>query len=351
MKNIKFLIIILSISLQIYCRSFIIIVHNKDDVVNIDVGRFLNLKDKPMNYNDPLIYKERENLLEFLSNNSNRKITKVDTLYFAANFRIGNQLILLSKAIFFCEILHCKRILLNERKWFIKNKIYYDKYNITIETIKKNFIHNRYMVRDFSYNWLFYFSYIRPEIRIDILKNEILNNLPKVNINRDELFIHIRSGDIFKKSKEYDEFYSQPPLCFYETIIKNNQFRKIVIISENRLNPVIDKLTLEYPYIIFNENKIEIDIAYLVYAYNIVGSISTFINMLIRLNDNLNYFWEYNLPTLNSKIIHCHHSYFKPFKNITYFSMEPSENYKQKMEKWNCTLDQLEEMLNERCTI
>ena len=72
--------------------------------------------------------------------------------------------------------------------------------------------------------------------------------------------------------------------------------------------------------------------------------------LLIRLNDNLKYFWEYNLQTLNSKIIHCHHSFFKPYKNITYYTMEPSEKYKEKMEKWNCTDNQLEAMINEICT-
>ena len=116
------------------------------------------------------------------------------------------------------------------------------------------------------------------------------------------------------------------------------------------MNPILDKLISENKNIIFKENKIEIDISYLIYAYNIVGSISTFINMIIRLNDNLKKFWEYNLPTKQSKIIHCHHSYFKPFSNITYYSMEPSVKYKEIMKKWNCSKIQLEAMLYEKCT-
>jgi len=349
-KFIKFVTIIISILLHFYSNTFMIIVHTINNTLNINVNEFLRLRDKPINGNDSLILKEKESLLEFLSNNSNHKITKVDTLYLGINFHIGNQLILLGKSIFYCEILGCKRILLKNDKIFIKNKIYYEKYNITIEICNNYFFSDRQIVHDFSYNWLFYFSYIRPEIRLDILKEEILDNLPKLDVNPDELFIHIRSGDIFKKSKETSEFYSQPPLCFYETILRSKRFGRIFIISENKLNPIIDKLILKYPDIIYNENKIDIDIAYLVYAYNIVGSISTFINMLIRLNDNLKYFWEYNLQTLNSKIIHCHHSFFKPYKNITYYTMEPSEKYKLKMEKWNCTDNQLEAMINEICT-
>ena len=228
-KFIKFVTIIISILLHLYSNTFMIIVYTINNTLNINVNEFLRLRDKPINGNDSLILKERKSLLEFLSNNSNHKITKVDTLYLGINFHIGNQLILLGKAIFYCEILGCKRILLKNDKIFIKNKIYYEKYNITIEICNNYFFSDRQIVHDLSYNWLFYFSFIRPEIRVDILKEEILNNLPKLDINPDELFIHIRSGDIFKKSKETSEFYSQPPLCFYETILKSNRFGRIFI--------------------------------------------------------------------------------------------------------------------------
>ena len=45
---------------------------------------------------------------------------------------------------------------------------------------------------------LIYFQKVfRPEIRIDFLKNEIKKNLPKLMIDERDLYIHIRSGDIF----------------------------------------------------------------------------------------------------------------------------------------------------------
>ena len=92
------------------------------------------------------------------------------------------------------------------------------------------------IIYDISSNWLWYYSYIKPEIRIDILKTEILNNLPKIETKSNELYIHIRSGDIFHKSKYHNKFYSQPPLCFYEAIIHNFTFNNIFIISENISN-------------------------------------------------------------------------------------------------------------------
>ena len=176
-----------------------------------------------------------------------------------------------------------------------------------------------------------------------------MNNLPKIETKSNDLYIHIRSGDIFHKNKCHNQFYSQPPLCFYEAIIHNFTFNNIFIISENRNNPIVNELLFKFPNITFSQNKIEVDIAYLIYAYNLVGSISTFINMIIRLNDNLKIFFEYDLPTISSKILHCHHSFFKPFKNVQYIKMEPSENYKIIMEVWNNTDLQLKAMYNETC--
>ena len=58
---------------------------------------------------------------------------------------------------------------------------------------------------------------IKPEIRIYILKNEIFQNLPYIEIDQSALYIHIRSGDIFKNY--INKHYSQPPLCFYQKIL------------------------------------------------------------------------------------------------------------------------------------
>ena len=209
----------------------------------------------------------------------------------------------------FSKIIGCKRIILDkEWNWFIKNKIIYDKYNIIIEVGEINNFNNSNVLIDFSDNFLFYLGYIRPELRTEIIKEELLNNIPKIISNQNDLFIYIRSGDIFIKPNRY---YTQPPLCFYETIIKNEKFSKIYIISEDKNNPIIDVLLNNYHNITYNKNSLELDIAYLINAYNIVGAMSTFINILLRFNDNLEKYWEYNIYTLKSyesKIINIYSS-------------------------------------------
>ena len=141
------------------------------------------------------------------------------------------------------------------------------------------------------------FIILRPENRFYIIKKEILKNIPFVKTKKQELYIHIRSGDIFIKP-HHD--YSQPPYCFYQTIINKFKFNKIFIISKDSLNPIINKLISKFPKIIFKQNDIKLDIACLAYSYNIVGSISSFLNGIIRLNDNLINFWEYDIYSLTN---------------------------------------------------
>ena len=321
-----------------------------DEIKPIDVDKFFKLKDKPKDPDDPLILKEKNSFLNFLSNSTGHKITSVDTIFLTQNYKFGNIIIILNKILFYCEIIKCKRIILNkDYTWYIKNKVIYPEYNISIEVGDPDkFDYSNKTVFDASDNFLFYFGYIKPEFRVKFLKNEILNNLPKVQVDSNELFIYIRSGDIFKVDNYY---YAQPPLCFYENIInKFNNFSKIYIIAQDTINPVINKLIEEYPKIIFNINPLATDIAYLINAFNIVGAASTFINIIIRFNDNIKYYWEYNIEADIVKIINLHHSFYKFPKNITYFRMEPSIKYIKEMSYWNHTESQINLMITENCT-
>ena len=150
----------------------------------------------------------------------------------------------------------------------------------------------------------FYFFYYQLNFtllgkvnRFDIFKNEILNNLPKVKINFDDLYIYIRGGDIFSHlntSPLNYPYYYQPPLCFYKSILSKFNFRKITIISEDISNPVIPILLKEYPYIKYNKNNIKLDISYLANSYNIISATSSFIASIIKINQNIKFLWEYD---------------------------------------------------------
>jgi hypothetical protein len=295
-----------------------------------------------------LLSEYRNILLKILSSNSHIKVNSIESLFIDSRYRFGNQLALLNKILFYCEILKCKKILLRKNNnIFIKNKIKDNKYNLTIEVLKSSKKINLKNTLSFYFPNAYYnFLEIRPENKFYIFKKEILRNIPFIKTKKNELYIHIRSGDIFFKPHRS---YSQPPFCFYKAIINKNNFNKIYIISQDNLNPNINKLIEEFPNIIFKNNTVELDLAYLAYSYNIVGSISYFLNEIIKLNDNLINYCEYNIYRLKEKIFHFHHLLYNYKRNYTIFLMNPSKNYIENMFIWKASRRQINLMLKDKC--
>ena len=194
---------------------------------------------------------------------------------------------------------------------------------------------------------LLYPILIKPEIRINYIKDEILKNIPIVSTDPDDLYMHVRGGDIFTNLTL--NVYSQPPLCFYEKIIKSHNFKNIYLISQDNLNIVVDSLIKEYPKIIFNINNFETDISLLAHAYHIACSIGSFPISAIKLNDNLKELYEFDIGRLPEKIIWLHHHVYK--FNIKYkiYTMTPSDEYASEMFYWEKNSKQLQLMLEDKC--
>ena len=323
-------------------------IENRKKKEKEDIERYNKFLDMPKNPEDPLIKKERETILE----NYYRDTNKTDMIiYFDMTFPFGNQIAAVNKMIFYCEIIHCKKLILPvENRIYINHTLLDKEYNLQIEVAQESFQAD--LITDISFEFFYDFYNLKIENRIGILKNEIVNNLPKVNVNKNDLIIHIRSGDIFqhKGETDYAPDYSQPPLCFYQKILEQFKFSDIYIIAEdNTFNPVIEELKKKYPKIKYNQNSLEIDLSYLIYGYNIVGSISSFLISSIKLNDNIKFFWEYDRYPMCSKIYHFHHSIFNIQRKYTIYQMPPSQTYKYKMIVWKCSDEQINIMLNDKC--
>ena len=165
-------------------------------------------------------------------------ITQLDIFYLSQIMNFGNNLLTLNNAIFFCEIVGCKRIILNKyplkRRWLIIKPVYNKKLNITIMLGSNVDCKNNRILCFYEISWCVYFpKVIIPQVRTDIVKEEILKNLPKVKIDPNDLYIHIRGGDIFKY--KIGRTLGQPPLCYYEKIINNyKKLKNIYIISMDR---------------------------------------------------------------------------------------------------------------------
>ena len=236
-------------------------------------------------------------------------MTELETFFFPFNCNFGNGLITINNAIFFCEVVKCHKIILNKtqtsRRWLIINPIYLENLNITILQDSNIDCKNSKNFCIDSILDLYYPKVIIPQVRTDYIKSEILKNLPEVHTKQNDLYIHIRGGDIFLPNPH--KKYAQPPLCFYEKIINKKIFKNVFIISKDRANIIVNALIKKYKNIVHRKNKVEYDISLLCHAYNIVVSVSSFVFSAIKLNDNLKSLWEYDIMRLYSKFLFLHH--------------------------------------------
>ena len=88
----------------------------------------------------------------------------------------------------------------------------------------------------------------------------------QLNLNENDLYIHIRSGDVFIEHP--NPCLGQPPLNYYLDVIKSKKWNKIHVIAENDKNPVIKELAIRgYQY---SSGRVYEDMSVLMNAVNLV---------------------------------------------------------------------------------
>ena len=316
----------------------------------VKVINYLQLKNYTEITNDTQKYQtqlELFNQLKSFSKNMNKNISEVKIIYLKESLKFGNSMILLNNLIAYCEVLDIRNIYLNiDMDWPIVDDIFTDRINIYFVSPYQIECEDKAVLCP-EYKPFYYLTVVKPEIRINLFKDEVKRNLPSINTDRNDLYIHIRSGDIFKRRP--NTVYAQPPLCFYQKILNNFFFKNIYIVAENRKNPLIDLLSKEFPEIIFIDNYIETDAAILSNAYNIVGSMSSFLTTLVMINDNIKNYWDFDNYRLSEKYLHFHHDIYKLNVNYTLYEMKPSEDYRKEMFVWRNSKRQIDLMINEKC--
>lgn len=290
--------------------------------------------------------------MDFVSKLRNKTINKIDTFFLSRNDNFGNNLVTINNCIFYCKIIGCHKIILNKhqfkRRWLIKKPVILDKLNIIIMQGSNINCEEDNVLCLYEKSWLIYYpKVIFPQVIVQPLREEILRNLPYVNIEPDSLYIHIRGGNVFKASPPGT--YTQPPLCFYKKIIDNNKFKNIYIISMDKTNIIINALINKYKNIILNKNNFEYDIALLSHAYYIAISVSSFALSSIKLNNNLKEIWEFDITRMSEKIHFLHHHLFKFRIQYKIHTMKPSEVYATKMFEWRGNSEQKKLMLEDKC--
>ena len=124
------------------------------------------------------------------------------------------------------------------------------------------------------------------EERIAILRSawKYTNLDAVVKLHDNDLVIHIRSGDIFHHPHPG---YVPPALAYYTNIIDKREYRKIIIVCEDRVNPVVNKLLSLYKNAVHTKNTLKKDIDILLGAVNVVQSVGSFVPALMMISKNI----------------------------------------------------------------
>ena len=282
-----------------------------------------------------------------------KNLTSFETIY-GGNGNMGNALFIMNNLINICENIKCKNVIIPETLGdIIKNKI-----KINFSKHKKNEItilppsYKKEMNITLNLNgylvFIFRYKDKKHKLFLDKVKDEVLNNLPAYKANPDDLYINIRSGDVFVNT--IHSSYSQPPLCFYQKIIQENKYQNIYLISNGKENPLVDILLKLYPNIKYMHGTSIEDMSVLVNVYNLVLPISSFPYAVIRFNDNLKNLFIYDIMVETISIRWYAEDYYFQNMKFNIYKMKPSSNYENIMKgKWEKSKIQLDLMIKEKC--
>ena len=298
--------------------------------------------------------KFKQDILNGYSELFKRDYTKIDTIIYNLRYNLGNALFVINNLIYYCELLGCKKIYLSKEYWFVKKPIYDKELDITISPLdidtwdEKTTININSNLNFDKVVHLFNDNFI--PVRTYILKNELYSNVKLLETNISDLYINIRSGkDIFGNHQYSPGSYVQPPLCFYQTIIEKFNFSNIYIISNGKENPVIDELLKSYNNTKYFHGTVEEDTAIILSAKNLVLPCSSFTVELVKLSDNLQNLFEFNILYEKDHINwHYQERHLRPLK-FNRIIMNPTEEYIKVMKPWKQKPEQFSQMINEKC--
>jgi hypothetical protein len=128
----------------------------------------------------------------------------------------------------------------------------------------------------------------------------------------------------------------QPPYDFYKKIIESNKYNKILIISEDRKNPNINKILKNYPFIDFKINDLKTDIEMILNTPNICCGTGTFVTEILSLSYG------------SKQLIKFEKDYIQKlyYNNGLIIKQSNKIQLKNYISEWNYTEEQLNMMLN-----
>ena len=111
----------------------------------------------------------------------------------------------------------------------------------------------------------------------DKIRHQWLQIPDQYRLEGRDLTIHVRAGDIWQENvtRAPHESYCGLPFSFYQTIIEQQDWQKIYIVTEDAQDPMVCKLAYSYGASIVSGTAIE-DFNFIKSSKNIVLAVSTF---------------------------------------------------------------------------
>lgn len=120
----------------------------------------------------------------------------------------------------------------------------------------------------------------------ETLNNLLLGTSKSEPFDSRTLAVHLRGGDVFGPRKP--QAYGQPPLAFYEFVLRHSNWKSVVIVHQDHSNPVLPeiqelcrKLNLKFE---LQSGSVVEDIAALLKAETVVAGRGTFIPAVANLS-------------------------------------------------------------------
>lgn len=193
--------------------------------------------------------------------------------------RFGNNVKQLFNCIYFANYFGHKIIKFPNHKFFHGNELILnieEKTNIQIEDIF-------FSIEELNEKYGFPLSFIKTKVSLECL-TKIFKIKPNVKFNKNDLLIHIRSGDTF--SNRPHSGFVPAPFSFYKKVITSRDWNDIYIVAEDTKNPIINKLLNTFD-IKFKIQSLEDDIKMILGFNNICFGVGSFIPSLLLFNSKI----------------------------------------------------------------
>ncbi|MEN0003906.1 MAG: FkbM family methyltransferase [Bacteroidota bacterium] len=202
--------------------------------------------------------------------------------------RLGNNLRQLTHAIYICMKYEC-RLEYPAHKYLKQKKLAWNKVPPTAYYFARFYFEPscRGIMPNLEEQRYIFTHYIRDLLTFNLDEQPLEED-------EDRLVIHIRAGDTFNSPPPPK--YVPPPLSYYTTIMDTYQDKEIVIVCEDRKNPVIDILEQRYDNCIVQSSDLESDIQTIINATNLVFSIGTFSMTLALMSTKIRRFYVNDIP-------------------------------------------------------